>query len=186
MHYAYLLRGQSSGLFKVGISKNPHGRLSQLKTGTPERISQEGLKLFVCEVEARDWERYILQKFSAHIVHGEWLSVGFEAMAKEWTGWLIQELYVSAKPQRLVLIHDVWCGEELPLYRCFKTDSLETEMLLRQYLGLWTVNRAKHLYELPRVVSLSVLRDAISVAGDEERALSGSASEEPHFMVGMA
>lgn len=82
MHYGYILRGQLTGLFKVGITKNVSRRMSAYKTHTPERIIQEAVKVFISEEEAADWESMILEDHADAIEHGEWLNLTFEEMAE--------------------------------------------------------------------------------------------------------
>lgn len=80
-HYGYILRGQITGLYKVGITGNPERRFRSYKTHIPERITQEAVKAFISAEEARDWERLILEDYADSIEHGEWLAVDFEEMA---------------------------------------------------------------------------------------------------------
>lgn len=84
MHYAYLLRGQSSGLVKIGITKNPANRFKSYKTGIPERISHEALKLFPSEEEAKCWESWVHRRNKESVVHGEWMGLTFQQVAEIW------------------------------------------------------------------------------------------------------
>ncbi len=85
MHYGYMLRGQITGLYKVGISGDFNKRFSQYKTHTPERITMEAVKEFVSREEARDWERITLFVYQDLIEHGEWLNIGFDEAAMIWS-----------------------------------------------------------------------------------------------------
>ncbi len=81
-HYGYLLRGQITGLFKVGITKNPKNRLRGYRTHTPEKITAESVKTFVSQAEARDWEVLVMLQHAEDVIHGEWLDIGFEEAAE--------------------------------------------------------------------------------------------------------
>lgn len=81
MHYGYILRGTVTGLYKIGITNNPHKRFSRYKTHVPERIVQESVKTFLSEEEARDWERWILTRYADRVEHGEWLNLDFDEAA---------------------------------------------------------------------------------------------------------
>lgn len=74
-HYGYILRGQITGMFKVGITNNVKRRMGSYQTHIPERIIEESVKTFVSKEEAQDWERSILKHFRDCIHHGEWLDI---------------------------------------------------------------------------------------------------------------
>ena len=38
MKYVYLIKSEESGLYKIGVSKNPNTRLKQLQTGNGDKL----------------------------------------------------------------------------------------------------------------------------------------------------
>jgi hypothetical protein len=121
-HYGYLLRGQLTGLYKVGITAHPTRRFRQYRTHTPERIFVEGRKQFLSKDEAEDWESIILDLYSDAIQHGEWLDIEFGEAANIWTLGL--EHPASAKIRgRCLIIFQIQCmGDEPYRARVFECE----------------------------------------------------------------
>ncbi len=73
MTYCYVLKGEVTGRFKVGISASMANRLSAYKTESSEKM----LVLFVGYKPNREaaiaWESSVLLEHREHRIHGEWL-----------------------------------------------------------------------------------------------------------------
>ena len=143
MHYGYLLRGQITGLYKVGITNNVARRISNYRVHIPERVIQEGVKEFLSKEEAEDWERLILDFHSDKIHHGEWLDITFEEAVYIWGAsgksalWHCGgEFYVTYRPDGF--------SASPSLTRVFTCDNCETAKLLMDALDRkfgWSAKR---------------------------------------------
>lgn len=76
--YGYILRGDQTGLLKIGITGNLKARMYEYRTHSAENIVCEASLTFLSRREARDWEKEILAVHSSSRVHGEWLRLDRE------------------------------------------------------------------------------------------------------------
>lgn len=160
-HYGYILRGERSGLYKVGITKNIGHRLSSYRTHIPERISQEETKSFISTEEARDWEKLALYWHKDSIEHGEWLGATFREMARTCTAgnpaiseWIADEdlhLVVVSKSVGSIL-SDSEAEELTRVFRCSDSECAE-EMVVIMSEFLCTVG----IIEAPRFIDHSFI-----------------------------
>ncbi len=76
MTHIYVI-GASENLKKIGITRNPPGRLRNLQTANPAKLQLEYLKQ--CEEhEAVRLEREVHKRFSADRLAGEWFAINAE------------------------------------------------------------------------------------------------------------
>jgi hypothetical protein len=74
MRYIYLIEAEGAGAVKVGIADNPHGRLKDLQTGCPFKLT---LRHYwqLCASEADRWEKELHKSMEKYRVRGEWFRV---------------------------------------------------------------------------------------------------------------
>ena len=72
----YVVRCDTTGAMKVGITNSPEKRLAGLRTGTPTQLRLVGCRWFRTREEARRAEKaaHILMKRHGTRIHGEWFS----------------------------------------------------------------------------------------------------------------
>lgn len=70
--YLYVLMS-ANGLFKIGKARQPKGRIAQIQTASPVRISP----VFVVEYDERDTdlEKQYHERFAEKRVRGEWFAL---------------------------------------------------------------------------------------------------------------
>ncbi len=73
--FVYLLQSSESGLYKIGVSKNPVKRIKQLQTGNAEKISM--INSYKTDIP------FILEKslknfYITYHVKGEWFKLSIE------------------------------------------------------------------------------------------------------------
>lgn len=74
--YIYFIRGETTGLIKIGFARNPARRLTNLQIGSPDRLALLGTILGMMEDEFALHERF------AHLrKHGEWFEPGDDLLA---------------------------------------------------------------------------------------------------------
>jgi len=85
----YMLR-VPDGHVKIGIAKNPLGRLSTLQTGNHCRISVEGFTdIDPSGIPAEAMERRIHDLLEPYRVHGEWFAAPYKVAIRAWQlAWL--------------------------------------------------------------------------------------------------
>jgi hypothetical protein len=72
----YFIRGEQTGLIKIGVANNPSQRLANLQTGSPDR-----LELLGC-TPGSSWGELRLHTRFAHLrQHGEWFTPGEDLLA---------------------------------------------------------------------------------------------------------
>ena len=76
MFYVYIMQSgeKKNAPIKIGMSKDPHSRLSDLQTGNPHLISLKGMIPFESRREALDFERYLHSNVGGFEYYGEWFS----------------------------------------------------------------------------------------------------------------
>lgn len=79
MKYVYFIRAQESGLYKIGVSKNPKKRIKQLQTGNGEDLII--IESFKSEYPHK-LEIALHNTFSPNKKRGEWFSLGIEEEIK--------------------------------------------------------------------------------------------------------
>lgn len=72
MKFIYFVRGQNSGLIKIGSAKNPKKRVADLQTGNAEPLELLGM----IPEDGRTSEGMIHAGFAHDRVHGEWYAPG--------------------------------------------------------------------------------------------------------------
>jgi len=72
MKSVYLLKEEENDYFKIGISKNPQGRIKQLQTGSAGHITL--YDEFVTEYASKI-ERALHRKYRIYNVNGEWFNL---------------------------------------------------------------------------------------------------------------
>ncbi len=161
MHFGYFLRGNVTGLFKVGVSCNVRRRMSQYRTHTPERITVEAIKAFVSEEEALDWEAWVLESFNDCIVHGEWLDWDFSEAAVAWDMGMEpetnsrywQEETPTSGTKVMAQWIELWPGCDYHI-RVFQCDKRSTAARLVSYLK----GRCERARWLPREITAETFR----------------------------
>jgi hypothetical protein len=68
--FVYIIRSRKPNLAKVGFSKHPEDRLSELQTGSPSKLELAG-----CWPATREDETAIHKALHAHWSHGEWFNL---------------------------------------------------------------------------------------------------------------
>jgi len=76
-HHVYLIR-RPDGLIKVGISLDPHRRLSDFATGSPETLSILKVVKVLDELNARRIERAVKVSLLRYRIRGEWFKCSNE------------------------------------------------------------------------------------------------------------
>lgn len=76
MFYVYIMQSgeKKNAPIKIGMSKDPHSRLSDLQTGNPHLISLKGMIPFPSRREALDFERYLHSNVGGFEYYGEWFN----------------------------------------------------------------------------------------------------------------
>ena len=77
MHYIYAIREESTrGLYKLGRSKHPEIRRSELNTGNPRNLEIAMiLGQYETQAEAKYYERVVHENFEHAKVRNEWFAV---------------------------------------------------------------------------------------------------------------
>jgi hypothetical protein len=84
-HYVYvigtLLNGAVRATVKVGISANPAGRISSIRTCCPNKIEFAHVFCLPAKFMARDLEAEFHQVFAKRVLNGEWFDMSpYEAV----------------------------------------------------------------------------------------------------------
>ena len=100
--YVYLISADAvfgvdeskSGIVKVGISSNPHGRLSGIQTSTPFKIRLVGCWRMISRTDALWVEKRFHWRQRRQRIHGEWFK--FDIAPAEWhVAMTVVEWYVE-------------------------------------------------------------------------------------------
>lgn len=80
--YVYLMRqGGATGPIKIGVARDPDGRLKNLQTGSPRTLRIIARLPFESRMEALEMERALHAKYKEFRLKGEWFKPGlFRAM----------------------------------------------------------------------------------------------------------
>jgi hypothetical protein len=174
-HYGYMLRGQITGLYKIGITNNIKRRMSSYQTHMPERILQEAVKVFNSKEEAQDWERLILDSYASSIHHGEWLDIDFDDAVTIWGDGMASSFPHDFNGCHYLVkqVASMFCTSYR--IRVFKCDSRQVALDLSEALegGQWW----SLFTDLPREITDEILADGISKA-EERMAMIAMQSEE--------
>lgn len=118
MGYVYVL-STPDGYYKIGSSRNPSNRLSQITLLLPYELKQEFL--FMCELGQERWsERQIQQRFAKKRTRGEWFK-----LSKKDLEWFLQ----NPLPIKTATSHACYFSQE-------DLEEYTDDVLLEEMVGL--------------------------------------------------
>jgi len=77
--YVYLINDQVNNRFKIGASKSPSRRRSQLQTGNPSKLT------IICQIPTKDMyaeESLLKHKYHHRLISGEWFKLTWDEVAE--------------------------------------------------------------------------------------------------------
>lgn len=81
--YIYFIKNDTTGLIKIGMTKNPHDRISAINTllrtaiGTESKLRYIGI-IYMTSSKMKDYEKSLHDKYSLFRKHGEWFEIAEE------------------------------------------------------------------------------------------------------------
>jgi len=139
--YVYIVADETSGAFKIGMTRAPRSRLSALRNGSTNDLRIVGL-IVVGGQDGRNLERFILSEYKrkGRHVRGEWFSGD---ATKEMP--IIRDLALTYYGSSVVSLSDAYEGCEplVDLYIAANGNSPATiDMIKCRADFLWVVERA--------------------------------------------